>query len=94
MLQDNGNITLFCAQNNHQRIIVNIPELTEHMFKSFKETYGITSETDFGPEAPIIFAGQRNRTAEDPSGASTKAEGEAAVNDASIQHGAHDKASS
>jgi len=37
MLQDDGTIEAYCQTHNHKRVIVNIPELIAHVYKTESE---------------------------------------------------------
>jgi len=37
MLQDDGNIEAYCQMHNHKCVIVNIPELIAHVYKTESE---------------------------------------------------------
>jgi hypothetical protein len=37
MLQDDGSIECYCITNNHRRLLLNLPELIAHMYKSEQE---------------------------------------------------------
>lgn len=37
MNQDNGSVEVFCTVNNHRTVLVNIPELVKHLYKTESE---------------------------------------------------------
>lgn len=37
MLQDTGSVEIFCSVHNHHQVLVNIPELVEHLYKTESE---------------------------------------------------------
>jgi hypothetical protein len=68
MLQDDGSIECYCTTNNHKRLLLNLPELIAHMYKSEQEnSIEVYKDRDNSGQPAIESQSKAETAANDPA---------------------------